>query len=680
MAFDVLEGVLARAHKLDRVSEYVVTTMRELTGSRAVALFAGHAAGPADDHVLAVSPDRKRALVTADLCATLCHRWREAGSPDCLLVGAIGPRPASETLRPLAQHGITVLPLAGMEGENGAILLFDPPERTEHLADVFAFVKPLQALLGMVLSQSLLVDRQERTIADRTRALARSEAFYRTLFESSPFPFALADPTTGRIQDVNSAFAQLTGRPRGELVGQHHSILHPCDTAKVTDGSVVMFAETRDDPGPPRSEVIVLPDGTRREVEVRACMLPAIDPPALLGFFEDVTEENRLRREERRLQEELYQAQKMEALGALAGGIAHDFNNLLSSIRGFTELTLLDLDDRPREQEQLEFVIRAADRAKELVQQILSFSRRSLGECVVLSVTQVVEEVLGLLRASFATNIKYEFQGAKAPCLVKAHAAQVHQIVMNLCTNAVHAMRPSGGTLSVSVASELVSSATDMEPGEYVRLTIADTGVGMDDATLGRIFEPYFTTKPMGQGTGLGLSVVHGIVKNMRGRILVRSKPNEGTTFVLLLPAATEHATPTVATTQGGLMGKARILVVDDDITITHLAAKMLQPLGHAVTTVSSGRAALALFEHDPHAFDLVITDQIMPEMSGTELLQGLLARRPNLPVILCSGYSENLDEEQTLALGARAYLAKPFSRQQIADAVKQALAGPLEP
>lgn len=672
MAFDLLEGVMSRARKLDDVSPYVVSTMRELTGAYAVALFAGHEDRDAGDRILALSPERKRAALTPEMCSSLLASWRRTGKPRWLAISELPDRSAIPA--ELAKHGLMVLSLVGMDGESGAILLFDLPERGERLAELFTFVRPLQSLLGMVLGQALLVDRQERTIAERTAALARSEAFYRTLFEASPIAIALADPDTGCFQDVNAAFCAMTGRPRAELVGQHHSIVHPTESGRTSDGAVLSFAEGQADPGPARADNIVLPNGQRRDVEIRAHVLRDVSPPTQLGFFDDVTERNRLRREERRLQEELHQSQKMEALGTLAGGIAHDFNNLLSSIRGFTELAVLDLADRPEQREQLEFVIRAADRAKELVQQILTFSRRSLGERVVLSVCAVAEETLRLMQSTLPPNIACRFSCANQDCNLKAHPAQLHQIVMNLCTNAVQAMGSAGGTLTVSVSRQTIASDHDLDPGDYVVLSVADTGVGMDADTLARVFEPYFTTKPKGQGTGLGLSVVHGIVKNLGGRIRVRSLPGQGTTFVLLLPAAAEPASPHAAEPRTGPSGTARILLVDDDPNLTQLATKMLEPLGYRVTSLNDSRAALAVWIKDPQSYDLLITDQVMPELSGAELVTHIHAQSPNLPVIIWSGYSEDLDPEAARALGAHQYLPKPFTRVQLTQAVASAL------
>jgi CheY-like chemotaxis protein len=251
---------------------------------------------------------------------------------------------------------------------------------------------------------------------------------------------------------------------------------------------------------------------------------------------------------------------------------------------------------------------------------------------------------LRLMQSTLPSNITCKFDGREQACTVEAHPAQLHQIVMNLCTNAVHAMRPTGGTLTVNVSRRAIASDAELNPGDYVVLSVADTGVGMDAGTLGRVFEPYFTTKPNGQGTGLGLSVAHGIVKSLGGRIRVRSLPGQGTTFELQLPAASEQVSPQTADAGTGPRGTARILLVDDDPNITRLAERMLAPLGYQVTSVNDSRAALDLWSRSPESYDLLISDQVMPELSGAEMVKQVLAVRPNLPVIVWSGCSENLD------------------------------------
>ena len=541
MALDVLQGVLARAQRLEDVSESVVATMRELTGARGVCLHAGPGDLAGENRILAISPRRKREAFRPGQCAALLRAWRAAGEPELLTLAMVFDAGTHEAFAALAHHSLVVLPLSMGETETGALFLFDPPERAEHLADVFAFIKPLQTLLGLVLSQSLLVERQEITIGDRTRELVRTGSFYRTLFASSPFPIALADPATGLFQDVNAAFEELVGRPRGEIVGQHHSCIHPAEALRTADGAILGFAEASANPGGPAlSDVVVRSDGTRREVEIRVRLLPAVSPPTLLGFFDDVTERNRLTREEQRLQDELFQSQKLEALGALAGGIAHDFNNLLSGIRGYSELALHDLSDPAAAREDLEFVLKAADRARDLVRQILAFSRRSMNERVPVDVAAVVVEALSLVRGSIPGNVVCEVAVDKDTGKVLGQGTSLHQITMNLCTNAVQAMAEKGGTLFVSVEPVRLVDDPHLPSGRFARLVVRDTGAGMAESVRSRIFEPYFTTKPMGQGTGLGLSVARGIVESLRGAIRVESTPGEGTTFAVLLPLCPE--------------------------------------------------------------------------------------------------------------------------------------------
>jgi len=675
MALDVIQGVLARAHRLGDVAEYVVTTMRELTGARTTCLYEGTSQRTERARVLAVSPDRRRGAVSPSMCAGLWHRWRDLGEPRLLALEAIANDAVRASLADVVRQGTIVLPLAAHGGDNGALFLFDPPDHADRLDDVFAFIHPLQTLLGLVLSQSLLLEYQEQTLAERTAALAHSESFYRTLFAASPYPIVLTNPETGCFLDMNGAFEDLVGRTRTDLLGKHHRIIHAPDALKTAEGMILGFAESRDDPGPARTEVIARPDGAVREVEIRVRIVPELAPPAMLGFFDDVTERNRLAREERRLQEQLIQSQKMEALGSLAGGIAHDFNNLLSGIRGFSELAMLDLEDRPETQEYLTHVVRAADRAKDIVQQILAFSRSAASEFTDVDVAAVADEAVRLIRSSAPVNVVCKVDLDRQAGRVRAHATQIHQIIVNLCTNAVYAMRPSGGTLTVSVVRVELRNDHELAAGSYLQLTVSDTGTGMDEATQARIFEPYFTTKPVGQGTGLGLSVVHGIVKSTGGTLRVQSTLGRGSTFALFLPAGSREPAAVRGQDEVVTHGKAKILLVDDEPGIVQLGQAMLQGLGYQVTALTDSRAALAIFERDPNEFDLVVTDQIMPGLTGTEILKRMVKLRPGLPTILCSGFSDELDETQAQDTGVVAYLQKPFSRVHLANTVARALA-----
>jgi PAS domain S-box-containing protein len=379
------------------------------------------------------------------------------------------------------------------------------------------------------------------------------------------------------------------------------------------------------------------------------------------------------------LEGQLHQAQKMEAIGTLAGGIAHDFNNILTPVLGYSEIIAEGLPADSPLIEPAREVVTAGKRARDLVKQILAFSRQAEQEHIPIQIHLMVREALKLLRSSLPTTIEIR-QEIDSHCgMVLADPTMIHQVVMNLCTNAYHAMRETGGVLAVSL-KEMEIEADDyitelhLKPGPYLRLEVSDTGCGMTPQVVERIFEPYFTTKVKGEGTGLGLSMVHGIVTSLGGHITVYSEPGKGTTFHVYLPKALENkGEDTVAATAAILpRGHEHILVVDDEEVIAEMMQKILEGLGYQVTACIDSRQALEQFEALPAGFDLVLTDMTMPHLTGAELAQRLLARRPDLPVILCTGFSEIINEEKAKLLGIRRLLMKPVLRDELARVLRR--------
>jgi len=374
----------------------------------------------------------------------------------------------------------------------------------------------------------------------------------------------------------------------------------------------------------------------------------------------------------------LQQAQKMEAIGTLAGGIAHDFNNILSSVIGFTELSLMDAPNGSQLQTNLQHVFSAGQRAKRLIRQILTFSRQSNPETQPVRIILIMKEAIELLRASLPATIEIS-QDLDCDAFVMADPSQMHQVVMNLCTNASHAMYSEGGVLKVSlrdydIGPENSVAYPDMLPGSYVEMLISDSGSGMSKETLNRIYDPFFTTKEKGRGTGLGLSVVHGIVKNCKGDIAVTSKIGQGTTFRVILPTI-KHFDSTENEINAELpRGSERILFVDDEPLHADLAMKILTPLGYQVETFTDSTAALHRFFEIPDQFDLVLTDMYMPKMNGKVLSREITNIRPGIPIILCSGYSDNLAGAQPMAQQISHYLMKPFGRKELAITVRRIL------
>ncbi|MFZ5759446.1 MAG: PAS domain-containing protein [Thermodesulfobacteriota bacterium] len=385
--------------------------------------------------------------------------------------------------------------------------------------------------------------------------------------------------------------------------------------------------------------------------------------------------------EHKKMEAQLFQAQKMEAIGVLAGGIAHDFNNILSAIIGYAELTELEVEEGSRAASHVAQVIQAAQRASGLVRQILTFSRKGAPRRERLQPSLIVKEALKLLRASLPATLEIEEDIDRDSGLIVADPVQLHQIIVNLCTNALHAMEEETGVVTVRLArrelgaDELVGHP-GVAPGPFVELVVSDSGCGMDNQTLSRIFDPYFTTKPIGKGTGLGLAVVHGAVENCGGMITVESAPGKGSTFHVFFPSVVEEARESEGAGERALLpvGTERILVVDDESTIVTLYEAVLSRLGYLVTAVSDSEEALAAFLADPGRFDLLITDQTMPGISGARLAREVLSRRPDLPIILCTGYSSTISEETARAIGIVSYLQKPVDGNKLAREVRRVL------
>lgn len=384
----------------------------------------------------------------------------------------------------------------------------------------------------------------------------------------------------------------------------------------------------------------------------------------------------------KKLENDLRQAQKMEAIGTLAAGIAHDFNNILTSIVGNTEMALEKLPEGDPVRRNIERVRLSGFRATDLVKQILTFSRQTEQECLPVQLTEIVTEVLKLLRSTLPSTIDIciDINIPPESSIVMAASTQLHQVMMNLCTNAAHAMRSDGGQLSVGLHEvmadySLLSRYPNLKPGPLINISVTDTGHGMDSSTITRIFDPYFTTKKAGEGTGLGLSVTHGIIQNLGGAISVYSEQGKGTTFQIYLPRACENAKHSVADQVVTIpTGKERILFVDDEQILVDMVEEMLMPLGYHITAGTNSIDILERFRADPFAYDLVVTDMTMPGLTGRELTKELLAIRPDIPVIICSGYTEFINDEEVRSAGIRDFLMKPYSTTSLSTAVRMVL------
>jgi PAS domain S-box-containing protein len=403
----------------------------------------------------------------------------------------------------------------------------------------------------------------------------------------------------------------------------------------------------------------------------------------MVQVMRDVTEKKKSEKEHQMLQERLTQAQKMEAIGSLAGGITHDFNNILAAVMGYTELALLDTPDDSLVGDKLKQALKACQRARKLVEQILVFSRQAKEKLQPkpIQFRLIIEEDLKFLRSTLPSTIQIR-QDIASNGVVVADPIQLHQIIMNLCTNANHAMQERGGVLEVNLTEVNIDSTTlsgdantNLLPGPYIKLTVSDTGHGMAPDTINRIFEPYFTTKAKGVGTGLGLAMVHGIVSNLDGTIEVKSDVGEGTTFHVYLPRA-ESISEAISPVETDYLpiGSEQIMLVDDDLELLNISEAMLMQLGYEVISKNKSRDALDEFRRIPDHFDLILTDMTMPEMTGEKLAQEVIRIRPDIPVVLCTGYSENIDAQKAKEIGIKAFVMKPLTLRNLAVTIRQVL------
>ncbi len=389
-------------------------------------------------------------------------------------------------------------------------------------------------------------------------------------------------------------------------------------------------------------------------------------------IYEDITEQ-------RRLEDQLRQAQKMEAIGTLAGGIAHDFNNILGAIIGYTELTLEDVTANEKVHRRLEKVLQSGLRARDLVSQILTFSRQTKKERRTISISPIIKEALKLLRATLPTTIQIHQHLETETDLIVGDPVQIHQVLMNLCTNAKHAMRKEGGTLEVSLTeatlqSEESAALFHLDPGRFLKLTVSDTGHGIPPEITERIFDPYFTTKEKGEGTGLGLSVVHGIITEHGGAIRVSSEVGTGTTFQIFLPLSEDQGVAQPKAEKPILRGSENILLVDDEALLTESYGEILESLGYQVVTKTSSTEALETFRLQPGRFDLVLTDYTMPNMTGIQLAEALLKVRPDIPIILYSGFTEDITPQKAKSKGIKEMLSKPLSKHDLSAVLRRCL------
>lgn len=476
---------------------------------------------------------------------------------------------------------------------------------------------------------------------------------------------------TGKIQYVNPAFEQLSGFSREDIVGENFRILRSDKHDKgfykemwevISRGNIWSGYITNR-----------IKDNTLREFEtiISPVQNGSGDIVSFVSVNRDVTQE-------KVLEAQLQQSDRLQSIGTLAGGIAHDFNNILSAIIGYTELTIDYLEKGSLPYNNLQEVLEAGERAKGLINQILTFSRQSEQDFKPLQLKLIVKEALKLIRATLPSTIEIH-QDLQSDAAILGDQTKIHQVLMNLCTNAGHALQEKGGVLSVSLSeTEIDSSFTvkhfDIKSGSYIKLSVSDTGCGMSASLMEHIFDPFFTTKEKGKGTGMGLSVAHGIVKSHNGTIHVYSEPGEGSVFKVYLPIIEKQLEQKIKAERPIPTGTEHILLVDDEESLIDMGKQLLVSLGYTVTSRINSLEAFELFKARPDAFDLVITDLTMPNMTGDEFAEQLFAIRSDIPVILCTGFSARITEEKAKSMGISAFILKPLIRKDIAETIRKVL------
>lgn len=534
------------------------------------------------------------------------------------------------------------------------------------------------------------IRKKTETLTAEMVSRQSADAQYITLFNTMVDGFTLHEiiydqngkPLDFRVLAVNPAFEQIIGLKSSEIVGKTLREILPDRESHWIDTyiDISLTGET--------ATFEYYLQRVKRHLNITAYQP---EPMKFACIFEDITESKINREKEEHLKNQLEQAQKMEAIGTLAGGIAHDFNNILSPIIGHTEILLDDaydiVDDNTNHRKEdiaeniksLNEIYKAALRAKELVKQILTFSRQTPAEIKIMKMQPIIKEALKLIRSTIPTTIDIK-QNIRNDCgAVKADPTQVHQIVMNLATNAFHAMEESGGVLNISLREVALDdkNAADIPSGSYACLEISDTGVGIAPELLSKIFNPFFTTKESGKGTGLGLSVVHGIVKGINGYINVYSELGKGTKFTIHLPVVESFFQEQPFNQRAVIpQGRGQILIVDDEPIVAQMEKKMLERIGYEVTSRVSSVEALEAFRINPRKFDLVITDMAMPGMAGDKLAAELIKIRADIPILLCTGFSQKISQDNADTIGIKGILMKPVIFKELADKVKELIEG----
>ena len=528
---------------------------------------------------------------------------------------------------------------------------------------------------------SYAVVRVAIRLAESDAALRESEVKYSQLVNHAPVGIYEVDYIEGKFVSVNDVICEYTGYTRQELLSMSALDILTEDSQKKFLGRMHKIFKGQKVPSSVEFKIRAK-TGHEFRVLINSSMIYAADgrPKGATVVVHDITEQKQAEEEKKNLEYQLQQAQKMEAIGTLAGGIAHDFNNILSVIIGYTELILMNANVDAEVRQNLKEVFNASKHARDMVKQILAFSRQNKQERKPIQVAHIAKEAIKMLRASLPATISIQQHIEKDTGVIEADPTQIHQVLMNLCTNAAHAINEKDGVLKISLGNvELDQKAAadipNLKAGSYLKLSVKDSGEGIHPDAQQQIFNPYFTTKEKGKGTGLGLAVVQGIVKSYNGAVTVESEVAKGSEFHVYLPTIRRKLTAEDEISTPLPMGSERILLIDDEQPLVEIGKLMLERLGYSVATRTSSIEALELFKADPDRFDLVITDIVMPNMTGDKLAKKMMGIRTDIAVVLCTGYSEKFTRRNACEMGIQTFLMKPLVMRDLANTVRQALA-----
>jgi PAS domain S-box-containing protein len=665
MTMDILDNMLSRSDNPGQLARYMTEEIRELTGARCVLLFQclSHS-----HRIIEINPERNRKWAESNDMTPLFQAAHEL-TGTCLW--QTDENLEISTL--LHDNGFDIsiaAPLQVGDTRIGAMLLLGLPDKL-HIETEIILVSTLSKILALMLRNALIYENQEKIIEDRAKELMLYGVTMDTMKDAV---FWINHDST--FQKINASACTMLEYSSEELSGLRLEDIIP----EFTPDKWNKHWENLKQSGAIDLETsIISKNGREIPVDVSANYFEFEGNAYNCAIVRDITERRRTEETKLKLERNLRQSQKMESIGTFAGGIAHDFNNILSPIIGYTEMLK---EDAPHGSDTEEFcisILNAALIAKDLVNQILTFSRQRDQEFKPVRVQSILKEALKLLKASIPSTIDI-ITDIDSDCgEIVADPIQIHQIIMNLATNAYQAMKESGGTLKITLDQVDIESSplsfSDLIPGSYAFLKVTDTGTGIPKNVMDKIFDPYFTTKETGKGTGLGLSVVEGIVKSSSGAIHLYSEPGKGTEVHIYLPISKkQHVIENynlAAKIQGG---NERILVVDDEEMIATMEKLMLERMGYQVVSFSSSNEALKAFGSDPDCFDLVISDMTMPYMTGLQLASRVKALRADIPVIICSGFSDQINKDTIRNQCIEGYVMKPVSRKELSETIRQVL------